>query len=287
MVRVGLFRCHPSHPAFAGQHYYHWHHMIVFPRTLVELTQIGREKIIGSPNIAIFYNHGTLYERKELTEQGDQCDFFQFNIALLYDILSEYDFDARSRETEPFLFTHSYVSRENFMHQRQMIDLITRLNPPDALCIDEMAVELLASVIADSCAQRGIHKKTKQETLRTHRQLAFDAQKLLVTRYDERLTLQQLADEFFVSPYHLNRVFRQQMGCTLHRYLEQLRLRIAHERLGDYSNNLTHLAIDVGYSTHSHFTEAFRRNFGYLPSQTSKVRVASKVWQLGTYEQNA
>ena len=249
--------------------------MIVFPRTFVELNQIGRDIIIGSPNIAIFYNYGTLYERKELTELGDQCDFLQFDPELLYDILTLYDFDARHRELEPFLFTHSYVGRADFLRQRRIVEMIMSPNAPDPLWVDEKAVELLESVIANSCAQRGIHKKAKQGTLHAHRQLAFAAQKYLVTHYNQRLTLQQIADALFVSPYHLNRVFRQQTGCTMHHYLEQLRLRTAHERLGDYANNLTRLALDVGYSTHSHFTEAFRRNFGYLPSHAASLSQVS------------
>ncbi|HFC13039.1 MAG TPA: AraC family transcriptional regulator [Anaerolineae bacterium] len=136
------------------------------------------------------------------------------------------------------------------------------------LQIDELAIELLESVIAESFKQQGIRSQAKPCTRNIHRDLAMATQKLLTTRYHEHLTLGQIAAELFVSPYHLSRVFRQQVGCTLHHYLDQLRLRIAHEQLGDYIHNINRLALDLGYATHSHFTKAFRRNFGYPPSQS-------------------
>jgi AraC family transcriptional regulator len=38
------------------------------------------------------------------------------------------------------------------------------------------------------------------------------------------------------------------------------------ERLRDARGDLTGIALDLGYSSHSHFTFAFRRHFGYAPS---------------------
>ena len=52
----------------------------------------------------------------------------------------------------------------------------------------------------------------------------------------------------------------------LHRYLTRLRLRAALERLAGGANDLTALALDLGFSSHSHFADAFRREFGRTPS---------------------
>ena len=53
----------------------------------------------------------------------------------------------------------------------------------------------------------------------------------------------------------------------IHRYLTQLRLRSSLERLADGANDLTALALELGFSSHSHFTDAFRREFGHAPSR--------------------
>jgi AraC family transcriptional regulator len=43
-------------------------------------------------------------------------------------------------------------------------------------------------------------------------------------------------------------------------------LRAALERLAEPGVDLIDIALDLGFSSHSHFTECFRRNFGKTPS---------------------
>jgi AraC-like DNA-binding protein len=50
-------------------------------------------------------------------------------------------------------------------------------------------------------------------------------------------------------------------------YRHELRLRLALDRLRDPNVDLTDLSLDLGYSSHSHFTARFRRHFGIVPSQ--------------------
>jgi AraC-like DNA-binding protein len=52
---------------------------------------------------------------------------------------------------------------------------------------------------------------------------------------------------------------------TLHAYVHELRLRTALERVAD-GEDLTRVALDLGYASHSHFTSLFRRAFGVTPS---------------------
>jgi AraC-like DNA-binding protein len=66
--------------------------------------------------------------------------------------------------------------------------------------------------------------------------------------------------------FHLARTFKARTGFSLHGYRNQLRLRAALERLRDPKAALIDIALDLGFSSHSHFTETFRRNFGKTPS---------------------
>ncbi|MEM7332945.1 MAG: AraC family transcriptional regulator [Chloroflexota bacterium] len=266
MVWIGTFNCHCSHNMFGGVHCFPGHHLIVFPRTTVKLTMQGKGAILGSLNSVIFYNHNTIYKRQQINDEWDLCDYFQFSHALLFEILSIYDPKALNRISKPFPFTHTYLTRLNYLRQRQLIQAIFKTSKSNKLQIDETAIFLLESLLHDSFTARGIKPIAKKKTSKAHRQIAFDVQALLATRFDEQLSLKQIADELFVSPYHLSRVFRQQTGWTIHHFLEQIRLRHAYERLGDYKNNLIQLALEVGYSTHSHFSNAFHRNFGFAPS---------------------
>jgi AraC-like DNA-binding protein len=52
----------------------------------------------------------------------------------------------------------------------------------------------------------------------------------------------------------------------VNRFIHRLRLRAALDLLPEYRRDITRLALDLGYSSHSHFTYAFRREFGFPPS---------------------
>ena len=60
-------------------------------------------------------------------------------------------------------------------------------------------------------------------------------------------------------------------ATELHAYRDQLRLQGALPRLAA-GEDITRVALDLGYSSHSHFTWAFRRRFGVPPSSVRRGR---------------
>jgi AraC-like DNA-binding protein len=67
----------------------------------------------------------------------------------------------------------------------------------------------------------------------------------------------------------------------LHQYVTQLRLSRTLAEI-PHTHDLTALALDVGFSSHSHFSAAFRRAFGMTPSQfrdTSRRRLPRSLRQ--------
>ena len=88
---------------------------------------------------------------------------------------------------------------------------------------------------------------------------------LLASDLTRRWTLSDIAAEVHGSPIYLTQVFQQVEGMPLYRY--QLRLRLARSLdLLDRFDDLTALALEVGFSSHSHFTAAFRCTYGRSPS---------------------
>ncbi len=78
-------------------------------------------------------------------------------------------------------------------------------------------------------------------------------------------TLEQIAREAACSPFYLSRTFSKEMGQTIPQYLRQLRMEKAAHLLktGDY--NVTEVAMEVGYSSLSHFSAAFHQTYGCCP----------------------
>ena len=108
-------------------------------------------------------------------------------------------------------------------------------------------------------ARRGV-------TSAAHRELAEAAKAELAAAPAARTTLDQLARRLHVSAFHLARVFRAETGFALADYRRTLRLRAALERLPDSGRDLSGLALDLGFSSHSHFAASFRREFGVQPA---------------------
>ena len=81
-----------------------------------------------------------------------------------------------------------------------------------------------------------------------------------------KIGIDAIARSVGLSPFHLCRVFRRVTGRTLHQYWTTLRLRVAVDRLSHGKVDLAQLSLDLGFSSHSHFTMAFRREYGLTPS---------------------
>lgn len=79
------------------------------------------------------------------------------------------------------------------------------------------------------------------------------------------LTLEALAAEAGLSPFHFLRIFERLTGATPHQYVMRARLREAAERLITEPDNILDVALDCGFREASHFTRAFRAEFGVSP----------------------
>ena len=84
--------------------------------------------------------------------------------------------------------------------------------------------------------------------------------------FDSDLTLTQLAAESGYSRTHFLRMFRGATGQSPHRYLLELRLKKAASMLASRSLSLMDIALACGFSSHAHFSTAFRSRFGLSPS---------------------
>ena len=90
--------------------------------------------------------------------------------------------------------------------------------------------------------------------------------RLLSSREDEIGTLTEIGG----SAVYLTQVFQKVEGLPLYRYHLRLRLARALHLLAD-REDLTDVALSVGFSSHSHFTAAFRQAYGRSPSAFKKA----------------
>lgn len=84
--------------------------------------------------------------------------------------------------------------------------------------------------------------------------------------YNENLTLDDLANKFFVSKYHLAREFQRLVGTTVHRYIVQKRLVMAKQMLST-GRPSSEVYQNCGFGDYSNFYRAFKAEYQISPKE--------------------
>jgi AraC family transcriptional regulator len=267
LARIGTFRCRPEHPLFKDSGPI-VNPIFVFPRTAVWIEHDGQKPFLSDPTAATLYNRGQRYRRRPLSESGDRCEWFALAPGILTEIASGRDPAAIERPERPFTTPQTSVDRGAYLAQRRLVECLAHGEPPDRLFVEESVV-WLATRIFETAGDRGGLPGASRPSARVLRRQADQAvrtREILAARFDQPSSLEALASQVGVSAFHLCRLFRRHTGMTLHEYRTELRLRDALDRLASRRGDLTRIALDLGFSSHSHFTAAFRRAFGMTPS---------------------
>ena len=82
-----------------------------------------------------------------------------------------------------------------------------------------------------------------------------------------------------LSPFHLAHVFRRLVGTSIYDYVLRERLAHALDAILD-GDDLTAIALDAGFASHSHFTARFRRFFGCTPTALRRAATAGHVAEM-------
>jgi AraC family transcriptional regulator len=266
-IEVGAFRCPAARPDFDRAGPIRDHCVFVFPRTAVRIRHEGRRAFTADPAVVTFYNPGQPYTRERLDPRGDLCEWFALDPALARQVVRELDERAAEHAQAPLPFSHGPSDGATYLRQRELFLLLARGDGVDPLAIEETVLLMLERLLRLAYAAWPGTRVRAQPLRARDRDAALRARELLGLRFRDALSLRDLAGAVGLSRFRLCRAFRQAEGTTMHAFREQLRLRAALEPLGQGCDDLTALALDLGYSSHSHFTANFRTAFGITPSQ--------------------
>jgi len=258
LVTIGAFRCDRHYPGFRDTGPIRYD-CFVFPRTAVRIEHEDAAPFVANPNIVTFYNRSQRYLRHEISEAGDRCDWFAVRRDLARDAVRSIHPEERDA---PFTRHRGRCDSRTYLLQRCLFDAVAGGAIPDSMAVEEAVLLLLDRVIGAAFAPPGPRK----------RDLVHEVECLLSSRFDQPVDLPQIAAHVDVSVYHLCRVFREVTGFALHQYIAQLRIRHGLESVCETSSPLSRIAVDLGFAHHSHFTNAFRRDFAVTPSQLRSAR---------------
>lgn len=228
---------------------------LVFPYRGVFVRHVGRSQTIADANQLLFFNPGQGYRISHPVEGGDACLSLAIEESLLAELaprsLLEGSATLRFRE-----------SRIRIDPRAQALVALLRHGLHQGT-----AEPLEAESLALTLARRALGSRSSHVTGGTaNRQRIADRTKLvLASDLGRRWTLKEIATEVGGSPVYLTQIFQQIEGIPLYRYQLRLRLARALDLLGSY-DDITALGLDLGFSSHSHFSAAFREAYGRSPS---------------------
>jgi AraC family transcriptional regulator len=265
-VRVGEFHCWPGDRLWSEENTVGRGYHVVFPGTPVRITHEGSTPIVTNANHVVFYNDRHVYRRQLLSLAGDHCVFVIPSTPLVREALEEFRSDASADADLRFPFTDGPTDQRTYLLYHEVVRVLRRPAPSDHLAVLEALYLLVRKAIARAFSAQGTRRVRRQATDRLHTDMVEATKELITRRFTDRLSLAELAGAVHSSPYHLAHVFRERTGFTVSRYLTQLRLRTALQRLAEPAPDLARLAIELGFNSHSHFTDRFREAFGIPPS---------------------
>jgi AraC-like DNA-binding protein len=266
-VEVGAFRCPPTRPDFGHAGAIRDHCVFAFPRTAVRIRQQGAKAFTADPSVVTYYNPCQPFTREPLDPAGDRSEWFALDTDLAAEVVSERDPAAAEAGAGPFRFGHGPSDASTYLAQRETFLRLARGEGGDALEVEERTLALLDGLLGLAYEAWSARATRVPACRPRERDAAQQARELLAQRFREALTLSDLSRAVGLSRFRLCRAFRAVTGTTLSQFRDQLRLRAALEPLGEGAPDLTSLALDLGYSSHSHFTASFRQSFGLTPSQ--------------------
>jgi len=229
---------------------------LIFPYRGVYVHHVGHDQAVAEANQVLFFNAHEGYRVSHPVAGGDG------SLTLVIE-------EPQLHELAPLDILHR-SSGIRFRRRRLRID--ARAQALVALLRhglhQKVAESLEAEVLALTLVRRTLGPRTSHAPGATiGRQKLVDRAKLVLSSdLARRWTLAEIAGELRVSPVYLTQVFQQVEGMPLYRY--QLRLRLARglDLLARH-DDLTTLALDLGFSSHSHFSSLFRQLYGCSPSQ--------------------
>jgi AraC-like DNA-binding protein len=265
-VAIGRFRCSTDHPLFEDSGPSNAY-CFVFPRSHVWIVPAGAAPFVAHPGVVTYYNEGQRYARRPSSAAGDDADWFAVAPDILEELLASVAPHAIGRGRQLFRHRRGPSPPSAYLRQRRLVESLQRGDPYDPLTLEEAVLTLLAEVVAEPGVGHSMPPR------RRHVDLVEQAKALLAGTAG-RVQLRDLARRLSASPFHLCRSFSRIEGRTLSAHHRDVRLRAALTRVMDGGADLTQVAYDDGFSSHSHFTSAFRAHFGLTPSAVGRRRVS-------------
>lgn len=189
------------------------------------------------------------------------------------------DFVTKLREEESeemakvvMISAHENVGYMKAAFKLEAIDYL--LKPFDIMELEQVIRKVVARCEEERAYYNMADKKNEQDEkaegqvdITSMRKIIRMVLDVIQRRFTEDLTLQQIADEVYLSPNYLAVLFKRETGDTVNEYVTRLRIEKAKELLHEPHRLVADISEAVGYKDSTYFAKLFKKATGSSPKE--------------------
>lgn len=133
-----------------------------------------------------------------------------------------------------------------------------------------LLMQLIVLVLREQCESDTTYQSNESKSLNR----AYMVGRIIdyfEEHYDEKISLEHIAENMYLSPFYISKIFKSETGDTPIRYLINIRLDKAKQLLEEgHRGSIQEIAAMVGYEDAYHFSKLFKKRYGMTPSEAKK-----------------
>jgi AraC family transcriptional regulator len=267
-LQIGLFEARPVSDACGDVERQNLNVVVLpFSGVFSKHDAPGRQ-VIGTPSHAVFIAADTPYRIGYPGGIGDRALIFRFGEALAPEELDPRDGAA--------LASHGLLPA-NAMMLRNLLRAQLERGEADEFEVEALGLDLLSLSLA---SMRTRSSRLRRSALAGRTSAVERVKEAVALAPADKWTVAKLAKVANLSPFHLCHVFRLMVGTSLYDYVLCERLAYTLDAVLDRGGDLTAIALDAGFASHSHFTARFRNFFGCTPAALRRIATAESLAEL-------
>ena len=175
------------------------------------------------------------------------------------------DFFAFLSEERNHLLTGLTVKQQNQISG--LLQQLLAMEDETSAAADALRRLLLGTLLLELKEHCRRQQEQTAENGRVSNHTVDQIQAYIAEHYAEKLTLTGIANQFYISPYYLSRMFKKSINLSLIEYINGVRIKAAQNLIERSSGSIAEIAAKTGFMTTAHFRRVFKDATGLSPQQ--------------------